>query len=295
MINLPPPQAEVHNIDTREDFIKKILHKITDKFHESKVNITPLDKGLTKSTYLLSLPNDKYVLKILDQQKPLSKILKELWFSQMASEIGIGPKISFIDIENRAILMDYIKNDSGERFDTADTMSKLALLHKNTHYEPFSTIYKRFSKIKSPSKSLTNAIALVKGIEEKFIEDGCWPTLCHMDFHKENILTNNNIAALIDWESAGFGHPYYDIAKLTLSLEFDESVAYLKSYLNKTPTQIQISELRLMRTLVYMCIATNRYLKGDYTNGKKALDYFLLLMKEHSTNKHEVPLSSPNH
>lgn len=49
--------------------------------------------------------------------------------------------------------------------------------------------------------------------------------LSHNDLHPSNVFWDGTQPWLIDWEVAGLGHPYYDLAALSLYLRLDDAVA----------------------------------------------------------------------
>jgi aminoglycoside phosphotransferase (APT) family kinase protein len=51
-------------------------------------------------------------------------------------------------------------------------------------------------------------------------------TVSHNDVNPGNFLWDGARAWLVDWEFAGLGHPYYDLASLALFLRLDDEVAF---------------------------------------------------------------------
>jgi thiamine kinase-like enzyme len=77
------------------------------------------------------------------------------------------------------------------------------------------------------------------------------PAPCHNDLLPGNILAADSDpghALLVDWEYAGMGHPYFDLANLAVNNALDESAQarLLTAYLGRPPEPGQQAALRLM-------------------------------------------------
>jgi thiamine kinase-like enzyme len=77
------------------------------------------------------------------------------------------------------------------------------------------------------------------------------PAPCHNDLLPGNILAadaNPGHALLVDWEYAGMGHPYFDLANLAVNNEFDEAAQdrLLEAYFEQPPGPGRRAALRLM-------------------------------------------------
>jgi thiamine kinase-like enzyme len=77
------------------------------------------------------------------------------------------------------------------------------------------------------------------------------PVPCHNDLLPGNVLATDadpGHALLVDWEYAGMGHPYFDLANLAVNNEFDEGAQdrLLAAYYDEPPTHGRRAALRLM-------------------------------------------------
>jgi thiamine kinase-like enzyme len=77
------------------------------------------------------------------------------------------------------------------------------------------------------------------------------PLPCHNDLLPGNILATDaepGHALLVDWEYAGMGHPYFDLANLAVNNAFDEAAQdrLLAAYFDEPPTPGRSAALRLM-------------------------------------------------
>jgi thiamine kinase-like enzyme len=61
---------------------------------------------------------------------------------------------------------------------------------------------------------------------------------CHNDLNPGNVLETSERAYLVDWETAGEGDPFVDLAQLTVfsSLSLEGRVELLAAYLGRTPS-----------------------------------------------------------
>lgn len=72
------------------------------------------------------------------------------------------------------------------------------------------------------------------------------PSLCHNDLLCQNILEGRELM-LIDWEYAGIGDPYFDLAVVVMHHGLDDRLAgyFLQAYLQRSPSSREIEHLDL--------------------------------------------------
>lgn len=249
----------------------EIIQYVETQYHDA--SIKRIGNGLTESTFLISLPREKYVLKLLDTNILLSRLLRELWIAQYASEQKIAPHIKEINFPLKFIITDYIENNNSQS-SIDNALSHLKKIHESIPYEPFTTIYQRALKIDG-NELLTMAIQKLKEIEIKMKKEDFKIGICHLDLHMDNILFTENEIKIIDWSSSSIGHPYYDIAKLTFFKDDASAYQCLKNYLEREATPIEKEHFFLMRLIVNLAIATNKFLKNDLLIAEKYLKIFL--------------------
>ncbi len=93
------------------------------------------------------------------------------------------------------------------------------------------------------------------------IEDACTgpehdPVACHNDLLAANFIRGNPTAAggagqiwIVDWEYAGMGDRYFDLANFAVNNELGEAgeLALLEAYFAERPSARQVANLRLMK------------------------------------------------
>jgi aminoglycoside phosphotransferase (APT) family kinase protein len=262
--------------------------EIICQFSENR-EVTEFEEGLSNSTFLVEHEGKKYVVRDFHSKKTLSGCFRELWMMQLASELGIAPNIVHINLKKGYVVIDYIEGyhpDKSDDNSLKQAVLNLKKMHQQVRYEPFSSIYERVRSIEIQENSrLNEAIEWVRKIEELIKDTGC--TFCHLDFHTKNIIQETDGDSwIIDWECTGLGHPFYDIAKLTHSRSWDDARKLLGMYLEKKPSLEEETQFYLMRAVVYMSIATNRFVKGDVENARIALDSFHNIIQSEAFKKY---------
>lgn len=255
---------------------------ISDTYQEASYHVldewkvTPIDEGLSNSAFIIEKGCEKFVCKFLDAGLSASVRYRILSMMHLAAEIGVGPKVVFADEQKGYVVMEYLEGTHPEIFDESaveDAITSLRKIHRQTRYEPFSSIYERSEAIALDDRyALDSAISKVKEIE-CFVKQLGY-SICHLDFHTKNIILSNGEAKIVDWDSCGFGHPYYDVAKLTHFLSWTEAEKVFGKYLNRSASKKEIACFYWMRAIVYMSIATNKLQKGNVEAGVDALQKF---------------------
>ena len=70
----------------------------------------------------------------------------------------------------------------------------------------------------------------------------------HNDFRSDNLLFNQTFN-LVNWELAGLGHPWYDLAYFCnyQAISHDESADFFELYLERRPNEKELSTFRTLR------------------------------------------------
>ena len=201
---------------------------ISNSKDESKYEISELD-GITNTSYLVNVENDKYVLRIPGNNPDVINRSSEKQNTKKAQECGLtlpylifdedtGVKISkFYDIYT------YKSSDFKNENMRKEAFKKLFDLHNSglvfeKNFSPFNV----FNEIADISNSLEKEAREV-GFEivNKIKEIGINNSPCHQDLYSGNFVIYKNQTYLIDWEYSSMGDKFFDYADLFWQNEFD--------------------------------------------------------------------------
>jgi len=203
-------------------------YDISNSKDESKYEISELD-GITNTSYLVNVENDKYVLRIPGNNPDVINRSAEKQNTKKAQECGLtlpylifdedtGVKISkFYDIYT------YKSSDFKNENMRKEAFKKLFDLHNSglvfeKNFSPFNV----FNEIADISNSLEKEAREV-GFEivNKIKEIGINNSPCHQDLYSGNFVIYKNQTYLIDWEYSSMGDKFFDYADLFWQNEFD--------------------------------------------------------------------------
>ena len=260
----PPSHYEIQIINELPSQQKR-AESVASTFNTDQslqeTTLLPLGGGANQSTYLLKSGQSALVIKLFDNSASLSDVLLIFHSYQKAAEMGIGPSIRWFDFRQKALIMDYIEPKMAST-DPKKALAALKLFHRPLGNEPFLTIFQRIEEIglKDPV-----SIALFSEANKRMlqIERAVGPptAFCHFDFHKNNIIQGNKCVYLIDYDDAGPGHPFYDLAKMTLYGSKESKDEILNAYLQRTPRPEESALFFLMEQTAFLSSASNRFLK----------------------------------
>jgi nucleoside-diphosphate-sugar epimerase/aminoglycoside phosphotransferase (APT) family kinase protein len=158
-----------------------------------------------------------------------------------AAELGVAPRVLFVDQEARAIVSARAPGrplaaalaDAGERRRAlGGVVAQLRALHAVDadgvgERDPVAWLrgllvtQRARSGFPASAERIEAIAAEVGGV----LEADRRRVVSHNDLNPGNIVWDGERAWLVDWEVAGLGHPYYDLAALAMFLQLDEAVA----------------------------------------------------------------------
>ena len=203
-------------------------YDISNSKDESKYEISELD-GITNTSYLVNVENDKYVLRIPGNNPDVINRSAEKQNTKKAQECGLTlPYLIFdedtgIKISKFYDIYTYKSSDFKNENMRKEAFKKLFDLHNSglvfeKNFSPFNV----FNEIADISNSLEKEAREV-GFEivNKIKEIGINNSPCHQDLYSGNFVIYKNQTYLIDWEYSSMGDKFFDYADLFWQNEFD--------------------------------------------------------------------------
>ncbi|HEY3182734.1 MAG TPA: phosphotransferase [Gaiellaceae bacterium] len=204
-----------------------------------EVRIEPLGGGITNRNFLVETGGEKFVLRIGGKDTELLGIDRgaEHGASLVAAYLGIGPEVvAFLEPEGYLVTR-YIEGEVG-KVDVARAGATLRRVHDTL---PIPGRFNAFRVVEAYA-----SIATARGVrvppaytDAKDVADRieARPRLyrrcpCHNDLLNANFIDDGERLRIVDWEYAGMGDPYFDLANFAVNHELDEDgeEALLRAY-----------------------------------------------------------------
>jgi thiamine kinase-like enzyme len=222
----------------------------------------PLDGGITNRNFRVRFGERDCVLRLPGRDTDLLGIDRgaERVATERAAALGIAPPLVVADDE--CMVTEWLPGApiDGDRLraDPASAARALRAFHDSglelpvrfwipELLEDYARIVAERGGTLPPSFARTQE--LVGGIAEVLPLDD--PAPCHNDLLPGNVLATEadpGHAVLVDWEYAGMGHRYFDLANLAVNNEFDQDAQdrLLTAYFDAPPEPGQSAALRQM-------------------------------------------------
>jgi thiamine kinase-like enzyme len=221
-----------------------------------------LGGGITNHNIKVSLDGDTYVLRIAGQDTGLLGIDRgvEHEATRVAAALGIGPEVvAFIEPEGWLVTRFIVgRIPSPEAMHEPATLARIGAALRLIHAGP--PVALRFDSFQVVETYLETA--LERGAETPAAWDwahdiavrigrartGAPFCLCHNDLLNANFIDDDERLRIVDWEYAGMGDPYFDLANFSVNHELDPTQrrVLLQAYAGEARDE-EVSALELMR------------------------------------------------
>jgi len=212
------------------------------------IRLEPLGGGITNHNFKVSFNGEAYVLRIAGADTELLGIDREAEHlaAQAAAEVGVGPEVvGFVEgclitrfVEGRPVPPQEIRRPECLR----ETVELLRRIHEGT---AFPTKFDSFRVVEDYHRTaLEHGVAVPPEYEEaKIRADEIERRLgprpehpCHNDLLNANFIRGADGIRIVDWEYAGMGDRFFDLANFAVNHEFtaDDEAQLLRAYFGES-------------------------------------------------------------
>jgi thiamine kinase-like enzyme len=197
------------------------------------LELEPLGGGITNHNFKLVVDGDAYVLRIGGRDTELLGIDRtaEHEASRTAAALGIAPEVvAFVD---GCLVTRFVPGEIGSP-DPAEAGALLRRLHDGPpipgRFDSFRVVEEYAATAGTRPPQYGWAKELADRIEARRGEVELRP--CHNDLLPANFVHDGDRLRLVDWEYAGMGDPYFDLANFAVNngLDDDGERALLDAY-----------------------------------------------------------------
>ena len=196
----------------------------------------PLTGGITNHNFLVEVAGQAFVLRMGGAQTDLLGIDRQVEYqaSLRAAEVGLGPAVVEFIADEGWLVTRFIEGRpiSPEELRLPDTIGRVAAaLHKLHDAQPIPGRFDAHAVVEDYRREaeshgvvIPEAYAAAHEVSERIrTVRGTQPLVpCHNDLLNANFLDDGTIR-ILDWEYAGMGDRFFDLANLSVNHEFGEA------------------------------------------------------------------------
>jgi thiamine kinase-like enzyme len=227
---------------------------------EARVEV--LGGGITNHNFKVTLDDGVYVLRIGGKDTALLGIDRraEHEASLAAAAVGVGPEVIDLVEPEGYLVTRFIEGEvvPAEQMGVPETIRRVAQALRAVHAgPPIAARFNSFRVVEAyRDTAVTHGIALPAAFDEaKHTADrverarGPVPERpCHNDLLNANFIDDGRRIRIVDWEYAGMGDLYFDLANFAINHELDHEAVgeLLRAYFGEARPEHE-RNLRLMR------------------------------------------------
>jgi thiamine kinase-like enzyme len=229
------------------------------------IKVSALGGGITNHNYRVDVDGKSYALRIAGENTDLLGINREYEYAAnlLAGQLGLAPDVVFFIRPEGYLITRFISGDafSPEQIREHENIRRVAeILHKIHQMPEIPGTFSAFQVVKAYAKiahrydvafpqNFHELIMQMKQAESALRVNPDPPQPCHNDLLFGNFITNSTLLVL-DWEYAGMGDIFFDLANFSDNHELSEEqdLLLLKSYFGEVTKSIS-AHFRIMKIM----------------------------------------------
>jgi thiamine kinase-like enzyme len=267
-LNPQPDGRQAPGIDLQE-----IVERLARTLGRPDSPPQPLDGGITNRNFRARFAGVDYVIRVPGKNTTLLGIDREAerFANERAAAAGVAPAVAAMLAEPQCIVTRFVVGEGLEPADLRrrDRLAEVARALRAIHEldEPLRSSFDSFRVVEryaatarerggSPPPAYGPALERARAIEAALAGPEHVPVPCHNDLLAANFIAERPRGGggeerlwIVDWEYAGMGDRYFDLANFAVNNELTEGdeEELLTDYFGAPPGERQLATLRLMR------------------------------------------------
>jgi thiamine kinase-like enzyme len=221
----------------------------------------PLTGGITNSNYRVEVDGAVFVVRLSGDRTELLGIDREseVEACQLVARLGIAPEIVQVDLEQGVFVTRFIEGlpIPPERVGAEPVVGAIAMALRRIHasgsirasFDTFELVpaYRKLAAGHGVAPAFDDTTMLSTLARIALVRPWQPAALCHNDLLNSNLLDDGQIR-IVDWEYAGMGDRFFDLANLAVNHQFTPSQdeALLRHYFGN-PSESHLSTLHLFK------------------------------------------------
>ena len=201
------------------------------------VDVEALGGGITNHNFKVRVDGDALVLRIGGKDTALLGIDREHEHeaARMAARLGIGPEV--VRFEDGVLVTRFVDGEVG-RADPRTVGTLLRRLHDAPaiagRFDSFRVVEAYAAAVSERGRSLPDAFGRAHELAGQIeaLRRAAPSVTCHNDLLAANFIDDGERVWVVDWEYAGMGDPFFDLANFAVNNGLDEEgeAALLEAY-----------------------------------------------------------------
>jgi thiamine kinase len=226
--------------------IQRIIDQIPAWRQTKSITVEPQRGGLTNANYLLAVDGGRFVLRLSGDNAADLGINRQTERDalQAASKAGIAPELILFTLPEGHMVTRFVEGHEWtmEEFKAPDVIRRVAGVLRRVHalppiegtFAPYRDVEQRLAIARTRNVDLPACLdallAKMHAIEEE--RAGTPPKLCHNDPFHNNFIDDGDVY-LYDWEFAGMGDPFFDLASASHFSTAEQKDILLEAYFGR--------------------------------------------------------------
>jgi thiamine kinase-like enzyme len=247
------------------DELRRIVQILTPRLGDREGEARPLEGGITNRNYLVTLGGKRYVIRVPGKDTSLLGIDRsaERQANENAAAIGVAPRVVAQLDDPPCLVTEFVecREMTPEDLREPETMStvigELRKVHDSganlpTSFDSFRVVEEYGETAASRGGEIPAAYdeahEQAGRIESALSGPEHDPVPCHNDLLAGNFLRGSERIWIVDWEYAGMGDRYFDLANFAINNELTpaQHPELLADYFGEEASPRRVATLRLM-------------------------------------------------
>ena len=247
--------------------VRDLVERLRPELGDVEGSPEPLEGGITNRNFRLRAGDSEYVLRLPGKDTGLLEIDREAEraANAMAASAGVAPEVAAFLADEGILVTRFVTGEPVESEELrepvllAEVAGRLHAVHSGP---PLPSTFDSFRIVETYRDTAAahgaripaaydDALALARRLEPAMSGPEHAPVPCHNDLLAANFLRDSEQIWIVDWEYAGMGDRYFDLANLSINNGFgeDDDGRLLEAYFREPATPRRFAWLRLMRAM----------------------------------------------